>query len=479
MTVRYEPFSKSDIERIDAATIRVLERTGVRVLEPEAVKLLEGAGASFDRKTSVVKIPERVLKDCISGAPSKFKLHSRDGKHVLAFGEGNVYHSSVGTPVNAEGLDGVVRPSTAKDVENFYKLTDSLPNIDHSSWACWPRDVNEDVAHLWEVYLAFKHSNKTTDGYNWGRDRTEDLLDLAGIAAGGRDDLAKKPQILGFVNPVSPLTMSKELTEGLISFARAGQPCCYPPECMAGGTSPATIAGLLVQQNAEILPCIALSQLAKRQAPVFYASVSGMMDMRSGSIVLGSAEIGLIMAGAAQLARHYKIPIRGTGGNTESMVVDYQAGIESMSTLLMASLAGIDFIYDSAGSIESSLTASYAKMVLDDDMCGMVKRILAGADTSEESLATEVIESTGLKGGYLSSPHTLKHYKSEAFIGQNFWRGARTSWANYKQKDIVAKARKRAEQLINEHVMRTPLDSETDRKMMEFIKKVEKRGYPR
>jgi trimethylamine--corrinoid protein Co-methyltransferase len=145
----------------------------------------------------------------------------------------------------------------------------------------------------------------------------------------------------------------------------------------------------------------------------------------------------------------------------------------------MASLAGIDFIYDSAGSIESSLTASYAKMVLDDDMCGMAKRILAGADTSEESLATEVIESTGLKGGYLSSPHTLRHYKSEAFVGQNFWRGARTSWANYKQKDIVAKARKRAEQLINEHVMRTPLDPETDRKMMEFIKKVEKRGYPK
>lgn len=476
MAAMYEPFSRDDIGTIHDATVRVLERAGVRVLEDEAVSLLTLAGADYDKATRIVRIPERVLMGAISRAPSRFELHSRDGKHNLAFGDGKVYTSSIGTAVQVEGLDGVVRPSTAKDLESFLRLTDALPNIDHSSWACWSRDVPEAVAHLQMTFLSFKNTNKTIDGWSWGRKGTEECLDLAAIAAGGREALSRRPMLLGFANPVSPLTLSKESTEGLISFARAGQPCVYPPECMAGGTSPATIAGLLVQQNAEVLASIAVAQLAKSGAPSIYSSVSGTMDMRTGSIALGAPEVGLIMAGTAQLARRYKVPCRGTGGNTEAMLADYQAGAETATTLLMAGLSGIDFIYDAAGSIESSLTASFTKLVLDDAVCGEVKRILSGVDVDEETLAVKVIEAAGHKGAYLSHPHTLKHFRREAFVPPQFWRGPRASWDSRGHKDIVDAAKRRAEEILREHEVAVPLDADVEREMGEYIKDVLRRS---
>ncbi|HUU06927.1 MAG TPA: trimethylamine methyltransferase family protein, partial [Thermoplasmata archaeon] len=460
---------------IHAATLRVLEGTGIRVLEKEAVSLLQSVGASFDDDTETVRIPEDVLMDCISSTPVRFKLYSRDEARSLRFGEGEVHLSSIGTAVQVEGLDGTVRPSTLKDLESFLRLTDALPNIDHSSLVCWPRDVPDDMAHMYSIYTGFKNTNKTIDGQNWGTREAEESIGLAAIAAGGLEELAEKPLLLGFSSPVSPLTLSKEGTEGLISYARAGQPCVYPPECMAGGTSPVTLAGLLVQQNAEVLASVAVAQLARRGAPSVYSSVSGTMDMRTGTIALGAPEVGLIMAGTAQLARFYKMPCRGTGGNTDAMGCDYQAGAETAATMLMAAMAGIDFVYDAAGSIESSLTASYTKLVLDDSVCGEVKRVLSGSIVSDDTLATEVIDAVHSKGTYLGHPHTLKHFRHEAYIPPAFWRGSRRAWDAQGRSDLREKAARKAENILNDHDIAVPLDPDVELKMKEYIKEVSRR----
>lgn len=473
MTLRLEPFTKSELSRIHGATVRILEGTGIRILEPEAAKLLEAAGASWDSSTSIVKFPEPVLKELLMRAPSRFKLFGRDPKHVLSFGEGNVYMSTMGTAVQVEDADGTIRPAALKDVENFYRLSDGLPFLDHSSWMVWPRDVPDSLVHIYEVLYGFRHNTKSIDGYNWGRAYSQDTIDMAAIVAGGMEELVKRPLLLGFTNPVSPLTLAKETTEGLIVFAKNGQPCIMPPECMAGGTAPSTLAGVLVQQNAEVLASIAVAEAARRGAPVFYGSVSTIMDMRIGTVALGAPEAGLLSLGAAQLARYYGIPARGTGGNTEALTSDFQAGAESAMTLLLAALAGFDFIYDAAGSLESSLTASYAKLLLDSDVCGAVRRTIAGIDVSDDTLATEVIEAVGLKGAYLSHPHTMSHFKSEHFQPTTFHRGGRTE---HKEPDRALKdrAQARCDKILKEHQV-VPLDASVESKLNDFLKKAMRR----
>ena len=454
------------------ATVRVLERTGVRVLDPEAAKLLQAAGASYDDVSQVVRIPEGVLKSLLMQAPSRFRLYGRGPDRMLAFGEGNTYYSSMGTAVQVEDGNGGIRSPTLKDVESFYRLVDASPFLDHASWVVWPRDVPNEVVHIYEVLYGFKYSTKSLDGYNWGKQYSQDTIDMAAIVAGGREELEQRPLLLGFTNPVSPLTLAKETTEGLVAFARAGQPCIMPPECMAGGTAPSTLAGVLVQQNVEVLASIAVAQCVRRGAPVLYGSVSTVMDMRTGAVALGAPEAGLISLGAAQLARYYGIPSRGTGGNTEALSPDYQAGAESATTLLLAALAGFDFIYDVAGSLESSLSASYAKLILDGDLAGSVKRVTSGIEVSEDTLAEDVIESAGLRGSYLGHPHTLSHYRQEHFLPETFLRGAR---GTRDATEIRQRAERRAENLLREHSVDPPLDPAIEAKLNAFLKRALKR----
>jgi trimethylamine--corrinoid protein Co-methyltransferase len=134
MKMLFEPFTRAELGKLDSATVSVFEKTGIRVLEPEAARLLVDAGAGFDTKTNIAKIPERVLRECLKSAPRRFKLYSRDEKKSLAFGEGKVHLGTVGTAVQVEGLDGVVRPATLRDAEDFFKLSDALPYIDHTGW---------------------------------------------------------------------------------------------------------------------------------------------------------------------------------------------------------------------------------------------------------------------------------------------------------------------------------------------------------
>ncbi len=476
MTLRLEPFTRGELDKIHGATVRILDETGIRVLESEAARLLSEAGAHVDPTTSVVRIPESILKEWISYGPRRFKLYGRGKQHVLAFGEGRTYLSSMGTAVQVEDLDGEIRPSVLQDVENFYRLTDALQHLDHASWVVWPRDVPEEAAHVYEILLGFKHTTKSLDGYNWGREMSQDTLDMASVVAGGVDELIARPLLLGFVNPVSPLTLMKETTEGLILYARHGQPTTIPPECMAGGTSPATLAGLLVQQNAEVLAGVLVAQLARRGAPILYGSASTIMDMRTGNVALGAPEAGLVMAGTAQIARYYGIPSRGTGGNSESITTDYQAGAETATTLLLAALAGFDFIYDAAGSIESSLSASYTKLLVDHEVCGEVKRIVSGIDTSEEALAIDVIEAAGLKGAYLGHPHTLKMFKREQYLPTLFRRASRTGTEGRTEKSLWGKARSRVGEILRDHVVDPPLDPEIEKKLVEIVKATQKRS---
>lgn len=475
MTLRLEPFTKSELQRIHGATIRVLEHTGIRVLEPEAERLLVAAGGESQADGHVVRIPESVLKDLLMEAPSRFRLYGRDGKRVMNFGEGASYMSSMGTAVQVEDLDGTVRAASIKDVENFYRLVDELPHLDHASWVVWPRDVPNELVHLYELVWGFRFTTKTLDGYNWGRHASQETIELASIVAGGLEELVRRPLLLGFTNPVSPLTLAKETTEGLIVYAKAGQPTTIPPEALGGGTAPSTLAGILVQQNAEVLASIAVAQCARRGAPVFYGCVSTIMDMKTGNVALGAPEAGLISLGAAQLARYYGIPSRGTGGNTEALTVDYQAGAETTSTLIAAALAGFDFIYDAAGCLESSLTASYAKLVLDNDMAGEVRRLMTGIDVSEDTLAADVIETAGLKGAYLGHPHTAAHYRTEHYVPATLSRTGR-AFSGTKDHTLLERAHARAEQILREHVVEPALEPAVENKLMAYLKKAQKRA---
>lgn len=462
--------SKSDVERIHGATMQVLSKLGMRVWSEKAIDLFRRGGAEVDKKTSTVRMTESFVKDVVGKAPSEFYFYGRDPAYKLMMGRDKVHFSVMGQSVSVQTLDGTVRPATMRDSEAAARLGDALPHVHHISVGTTPRDVPDEVHGLHVIMANWKNSVKTTDGYNYGEKMAARTIEMAKLLRGGEEELLKKPTLLGFTNPVSPMQLSKELVEGSILYSRMNQPILYAPEALSGATAPATLAGLLVQQNAEVLSGIMVSQLANPGAPVFYGTVSAALDMRTGAAALGGPEVGLLNLATAQLARHYRVPSRGTGGNTDSKAVDGQAMTESTMSLLMAGLAGMNFVYDAFGSIEGSITLSYEKMVLDDEACGMVFRILDGIRVDDETLAVEEIVRAGSSADFIGTPFTLRMFRQEHFIPSIFDRRSRPAWEKAGSKDIGSVARERARKLLAEHVPE-PMDKVVLRAVEAFVKK--------
>jgi trimethylamine--corrinoid protein Co-methyltransferase len=468
-----ELLSRNEIEKIHGATVEVLGRLGVKVWEPRAFDLFKDAGAETDKKTMMVRIPEGLLLETVRKAPSEFYMYGRDPKYRLRMGARRVHFSLAGQTVKVHDLNGLVRDTLLKDTEDVAKLGDHCEFIHHVSLGTTPKDVPDEVHGPHHIWANWRNSVKTTDGYNYGAKLSERSLEMLSILRGGKEEMEKMPTLMGFTNPVSPMQLSTELLQGAMIYSMHNQPMIYAPEALAGGTAPVTLAGLLVQQNAEVLSGIMVSQMVRPGSPVLYGTVSAAMDMKTGSPALGGPEVGLINIATAQLARHYNLPCRGTGGNTDSKACDMQAGYESSTTLLMASLAGMNFIYDAAGSLEGSLTMSLEKIVMDNELCGMISKTLSGIDTSDESLAVDEIVKAGQNARHLGTPLTAKRFRSELFIPTMLDRRSRDSWAKDGKKDMQARAREEAKRILKEH-QTEPVDRAVAADLERFLKRIDR-----
>ena len=464
-----EILSRNDLDKIHSATMEILQRLGVKVLEPNALELFDEAGADVDRKTKVVRIPESLVKETIRKAPSEFKMYGRDPKYQLDYSGNKVHFGVAGCAVRVQDQDGIIRLGTVADVENIARIADYLENIHHILLTVTPSDVPDEVYHLHCINADWKNSVKTTDGFTWTARKAKETIDMAAILRGSYEEVVKRPPLLGFINPVSPMQLSRELTEGAIVYAKYKQPMVIAPEALAGATAPSTLAGLITQQNAEVLAGIMVTQLASSGTPVLYGTSSTVMDMKTGTAAMGGPEVGLINIASGQLGRYYNLPRRGTGGVTDSKLVDAQAGAETALSMLIAALSGMNFIYEACGGLDGTLTFSYEKLVVDDEIAGMVSRTLRGIEVNEETLAVDEICKYG-STNYLGSPHTGRTYRTEHYLPTLFDRRHWEAWLKAGGRDISLEARRKARWILKEH-QAEPIDRGVQAEIDGFIRK--------
>ena len=126
----------------------------------------------------------------------------------------------------------------------------------------------------------------------------------------------------------------------------------------------------------------------------------------------------MIQAAVAQLAQHFGLPLYSTGGCSDSLEVDYQAGYESAMMNLLVAMSGANYIHDAAGLMEADLTVSYEKLVLDNEVLGMCQRVLRGIEVTDESLALDVALGKAPGEDYIGESHTRRHMRREFYNPQ-------------------------------------------------------------
>ncbi|MBN2156387.1 MAG: trimethylamine methyltransferase family protein [Candidatus Lokiarchaeota archaeon] len=454
---KLEALSHAEVETIHESTLRLLEDVGVMVHSQEARDLLKQNGCIIDESPSnffhYVKYPRHVVEKYLKLVPDKFTLHGVDGSYNFTVDTETTHYATVGTPVKifAPEKKKSVRTSVLADTINQIRVVDSLKNIKCSHSDVWANDVEYLQLHCHVIKAWAKNSRKPFGLGALGRTASQDMMNLLSILVGGGEELKKRPRLIGFYNPTSPLLHPTIMLNGLVVFAKYKQPLIIAPAASAGSTAPVTLAGLIVQTNMEALSAIVLTQMVNSGAPVLYSTMSAPMDPLTSNVSWGSIETGLITSAFAQLGRYYRIPSRGPGCVTESKIFDIQNGYERFMTLFCAATSGINYI-TCAGTYESSLTEALELWIIDDDLMSIVSRAKEGIMVDDNTLATDVIReiSQKEKKHYLGHKHSVRNIRNELYVSKLADRNRRTIWKKNGSKDIVQRAKE-----IVEHILET------------------------
>ena len=406
---RYDILSEEAMDVLDGGWRRIVSELGIEFMLPEAVELFRAAGQKVDGD-KVFLDPDFVLEQ-VAKAPREFELQARNADHSVHIGGDHMVFSGVyGPPFLREG--DTRRDAKMADFENLVRLSQSFPELDSPGGTiCEPEDRPLDSRHLDMVYALQTLSDKPYMGSVISAENARDTVAMGEILFGGPEKLQEAPVSISLINCNSPLRWDDRMLSAMLEYNRANQAVITTPFLLMGAMSPVSIPATLVQQIAEALSGMALTQLVQPGCPVVFGSFLSNTDMKSGSPSFGTPEsaIGLLCTG--QIARRFGLPFRSGGGLNASTTVDAQAAYESLMTMLPTFLAGANFVMHAAGWLEGGLVSCYEKFIVDIELLRMLKHEFTPIEVTEESLAFDAHEEVGAGGHFLGAAHTLMHFR--------------------------------------------------------------------
>ncbi len=422
--------SDDQIEAIHRQSLRVLEEIGMDILHAEAREILARAGAKIEGER--VRIGRDIVEQALTTPPAEFTVRARNPEHDVRLGGKWIAFAQVGGPPNCSDLDRGRRPGTLEDNGNFTKLGQFF-NCIHTvgDGSVDAIDVHASVRHLDVMRNKMRYSDKVPFVYSTGRNRLLDSLEIVRLSRGvSEEDFRREPSAYTVINTNSPLKLDGPMAMGIIEMARRNQACVVTPFTLAGAMAPVTLAGALVEQNAEALACLALSQLARPGAAFVYGAFTSNVDMKSGAPAFGTPEYMKACIAAGQLARRYRLPYRTSSTNAANSV-DAQAAYETVFSLWGAIMGGGNLIVHAAGWLEGGLTASYEKFALDIDLLQMVQEFLQPIVVDDDAMALDAMVEVGPGGHFFGAQHTLQRYATA------FYQPIISDWRNFSQWEAV------------------------------------------
>ena len=485
-------------EAIHQASMRILEEVGVDFRgDAEALALWREAGAEVAGER--VRIPPELAMAQLALAPDRFTQHARNPDRSVEIGGPNLVLAPVYGPPYVRDLDGTRRRGTLEDLENFIKLAYRLPALNHSGGIiCEPQDVPVPKRHL-EIFRAHvRHSDKPFMGAVNAPERAMDCVEMARIVFGGADaretdngrvvnaggtdaggtepggtepggnDAGERTVLVSLVNGNSPLVWDATMLGAMKVYARHRQALLVSPFIMQGANTPVTTAGALAQLNAEAVAGMAFAQLVRPGTPVVYGNTIATVSMQSGAPTYGTAETVTLGLAITQLARRYGVPSRTAGMRTGSKTCDADAGAQSMIAMLSALLGRVHFVLHAAGFLESGLSASFAKMVMDADQLSHLLGLVKGLHIDDDTLALDAIRDVGPSGHFFGHGHTIEHYDSAFYRPMTAETGTWDQWVEEGRRDVETRAAAVAASLIDTFEP-PPLDEGIAEELDEYV----------
>lgn len=441
--------TQDQIHEIKQAAFLILERTGCKVNHAKALKMLKKAGAFV--KDDQVYIPRYLIEYALRKVPKGFTLYNRNGEPTLDLsGRKSYFGSSTASPNQRHALEHDRRPTTLQDIAWGAITADALPNIDFVMPFGSAQDVPVQAGELQEFEATVQNTVKPVFFCGYSSRGVDLVFDMAEQVAGGKEALTRKPFLVPYPEPITPLQFPHEVVERIFVCASRHMPQVTCGAQLTAFTSPVTLAGSLALATAESFFAILLAQLCRPGAPCFLTSGLGPVNMRTGIALISSPEMSLSLAAQAQIARTVGLPTWGLAGATDSKCLDAQAGAEAALDAVIQALAGVSIIHD-VGYMDMGMACSCAMMVLGDEIINWVKRFIQGIEVSAETLAEEITHNVGPGGNFLTQRHTLDYMKQESWQAKLFCKDAYDTWVAKGAMTLEEKADEKVSQILENH----------------------------
>jgi trimethylamine--corrinoid protein Co-methyltransferase len=464
----YQVLEADQIQLIHEKSLEILNEAGIDFYLTEAREILQKHGVRVEGKRAYFTPAQ--IETYLKKAPSQFTQIARNPERNVLIGGNQAVFAPVYGPPFVYDLENGRRDATLEDFKNFVKLAYLSPYIHHSGGTIVePTDEPAATRHLDMLYSHIKYSDKPFMGAVMAREHAEDSVNMVEMIH-GKAAIRKNPALLSLINISSPRRLDDRMLEALTVYAKARQAVIITPFIMAGAMSPVSLAGTLIQQNAEALAGLVYSQMVEAGTPVVYGSFMTNVDLKSGAPVFGSPESQLALLASAQMAEYYQLPFRSGGMFASSKITDAQAAYESVMTMLPAVLGRVHFILHAAGWLENGLTAGYEKFLLDCDLLGMMHTLANGIDFSEEALAMESLHDVEPGGHHLGTPHTNKNFTTAFYRSDLMDYTDIDQWVEEGSHNAAWAASQKVKNLLTNY-QPPVIDDKLDQDLLAFISK--------
>ena len=469
MYTRMQNYSETELTRIHDASLDLLKNTGVAFNDDEALGIFKKNGFKVDGRT--VFFPEKKVSQAIESAPARFKVAARNPANSVSIGGDGVVMAPGYGAAFIITRDGKQRKATLADYEVFCKLVQTSRTMDITGFLmAAPSDVPVATAHLNMLYANITLCDKPFMGSPVSRAGAEDCIDMAAMVWSGKETLMDTTVTVSLITPLSPLQYTAEMTGAVVTLARHNQACAFGALLMAGSSAPLSIAGLLVQQNAEILAGLTLTQVVRPGAPVIVGGTSAILDMRIGALSMGAPEVARISSATVQMAKFYSLPARSGCAVTDAHFPNAQAGFESALNLNVALQSGSNYILHAAGILGAYNAMSFEKFIIDEEVCSLLLESFKPVAITDESIDLDLIKEVGIGGNYLTHSKTYEQCRTAFYLSNLVNRRGFSDWQDNGAQPITDKATEILNERLSQYV-KPDIDPQLEKELLSYVQK--------
>jgi len=457
-------------DKIIAEAREVLCRLGVEIHNPGVLKMLADHGAQVDENTRYARFTDDIIDKALAAVPHSFKLFDVLGNETHNFAGDSVYFTPGSTSLNIlDSQSGEMRRPTTADYIRYVKLAGGLEHIASQSTALIPADVHENISDSYRLYLSLLYGEKPVVTGAFTVESFAVMKDLQLAVRGSEAALRAKPLTIFSCCPTAPLKWTEVTSQNLVDCARWFIPVELISMPLSGFMAPVTLVGSLIQQTAENLSGVVISQLVNPGAPMLWGGSPAIFDIRFETTPMGAVETMMLNCGNSEIGKRLGMPTQGYTAFSDAKQLDAQAGLESAMGATLAALSGINSI-SGPGMLDFESCQSLEKLVVDNEICGMTYRLLRGIEPREDFPAIPLFEELRRKKQLLIAPHTRRYLREEiTFPGPVIDRANLERWHEQGRLTLRQRAAREVERIVAAYKP-SRLPEETKRELMRLMR---------